>query len=107
MEKKPSPICKITYFGVYGRAEASRMCMWKAGMKYEDCRVEFKDWPALKPKTEFGSMPFATLEDGTEIGQSIPMQNFIACCTNLMPTDPEKKYCGEKAFEYVYGDIKS
>lgn len=68
-----SPIKSITYFGVYGRAEASRMCLWKAGVEYENIKVPFADWPALKPTTEFGSMPFATLEDGTEIGQSIPM----------------------------------
>lgn len=68
-----SAIKSLSYFPVYGRAEISRMCLWKAGVEYEDCRIEFADWPALKPTTEFGSMPFLTLEDGTVISQSIPM----------------------------------
>ena len=102
-----SAIKSITYFGLYGRAETSRMCLWKAGVKHEDCKIEFKDWPALKPTTEFGSMPFVTLEDGTQIGQSIPMQNYVAARCNLMPTDPSKRYCGEKCFEFIWGDIAS
>ena len=59
----------------------------------------------MKPTTEFGSLPFATLEDGTTIGQSIPMMNFIASSCGMMPTDPCKRYLGEKVFEYAWGDV--
>ena len=32
---------KLYYFNVYGRAEAIRMALWKAGVDYEDFRLNF------------------------------------------------------------------
>ena len=40
---------KLTYFNGRGRGEAARLILAQAGVHYEDVRIEFADWPALKP----------------------------------------------------------
>ena len=40
---------KLTYFNARGRAEAARYILALAEVDYDDNRVEFADWPALKP----------------------------------------------------------
>ncbi len=46
---------KFYYFPLYGRGEAIRMALWKAGVAYEDVRVS-SEWGSLKQsgKFEFG-----------------------------------------------------
>ena len=39
---------KIYYFGFYGRAEPIRMIMEVAGVKYDDVRMSFEQFGALK-----------------------------------------------------------
>ena len=46
---------KLIYFNVYGRAEAIRMALWKAGIQYEDIRPAFAEWTELKAS---GKCPF-------------------------------------------------
>ena len=40
---------KLTYFNGRGRAEAARLLLAQAEISYEDKRVEFPEWPNLKP----------------------------------------------------------
>ena len=40
---------KLIYFNGKGRAEPARLILAQAGVDYEDHRIEFADWPALKP----------------------------------------------------------
>ena len=37
---------------------------------FEDVRINFPDWPALKPKTPFGQLPFMNIDDSEPIAQS-------------------------------------
>ena len=46
---------KLTYFDLFGRIEPIRMCLWKAGVEYEDIRVSGPSWMALK---ESGTLEF-------------------------------------------------
>jgi glutathione S-transferase len=71
------PTYKYTYFNVKGRGETVRLCFAYAGIKYEDKRIEGKDWPALKPSTPWGSLPVLEV-DGKPIGQSITIARLIA-----------------------------
>eukprot|EP00343_Euplotes_focardii_P006903 CAMPEP_0205818968 /NCGR_PEP_ID=MMETSP0206-20130828/1106_1 /ASSEMBLY_ACC=CAM_ASM_000279 /TAXON_ID=36767 /ORGANISM="Euplotes focardii, Strain TN1" /LENGTH=69 /DNA_ID=CAMNT_0053111915 /DNA_START=24 /DNA_END=229 /DNA_ORIENTATION=+ len=57
--------CKVTYFNLPGRAESLRLALSAAKISFTDERIEFKDWPALKPSTPWGSLPVLTLADGT------------------------------------------
>ncbi len=43
---------KLTYFNVCGRAELTRLIFAKSGTAFEDDRIEFADWPAIKGKEE-------------------------------------------------------
>jgi len=45
--------------------------------KYEDVRVQFPDWPALKPKTPYGSLPVLEYK-GQTYGQSQAIAFFLA-----------------------------
>ena len=42
------PTYKLTYFDIRGRAEMTRMTFAAAGVEFEDCRVQFQDWPAVQ-----------------------------------------------------------
>jgi glutathione S-transferase len=49
---------KITYFNARARAEILRLLFAAAGVPYQDHRIEFGEWPALKEKTPFGGVKF-------------------------------------------------
>ena len=40
---------KVTYFDVRGRAEVVRLLLAAAGQKFEDERIDPKQWLSLKP----------------------------------------------------------
>lgn len=79
--------CKLTYFGLPGRGEATRLALSIGKIPFEDCRVEFKDWKELKSKTPWGNLPYLTLTDGTMIGQNRAILRLVGKETNLYPTD--------------------
>ena len=39
---------KLTYFNIQARGEVARFLFTMADVKFEDNRIEFADWPALK-----------------------------------------------------------
>ena len=47
--KSSGPKLKLTYFDVRGRGELSRFILHHAGREFEDHRITFAEWPALKP----------------------------------------------------------
>jgi glutathione S-transferase len=71
------PNYKLIYFNGRGRAETIRLAFAAAGIKYEDSRLEKTDWPALKPKTPWGSLPVLEV-DGKQVGQSMAIARFVA-----------------------------
>ena len=44
---------KLIYFNGKGRAEPARLILAQAKVEYEDHRIEFADWPALKPSKKY------------------------------------------------------
>jgi len=68
---------KLTYFGVRARAEPMRMCFAAAGIKFEDVRVDFKDWPTVKETTPFGQLPMLEYK-GKKYGESAAVASFVA-----------------------------
>ena len=49
---------KLTYFNGKGRTEPARLILAYAGVDYEDNRIEFEDWPKLKPRKIFSKFQF-------------------------------------------------
>jgi len=71
---------KLSYFDLYGRAEATRQAFTIAGAEFEDNRIGGEKWAELKAsgKCEFGSMPILELDDGTTIlSQSMPILRYV------------------------------
>ena len=79
--------CKLTYFGIAGRGEATRLALAISGTPWEDNRVAFSDWKDLKPATPWGSLPVLTLNDGRQIAQQRAVLRFVGKETGLYPAD--------------------
>ncbi|XP_033644356.1 uncharacterized protein LOC117303993 [Asterias rubens] len=80
------PSYKLNYFNVRGRGEVSRLCFVVAGVPFEDFRVEFADWPALKPKMPNGAMPVLEV-DGKMLPETQAIQGYLAREFNLAGTN--------------------
>ena len=76
---KFSPVSvKLTYFGIEGAAEKVRLAMKLAGIPFEDIRVAFQDWPAMKPNTPNGQLPILEIDGCDPITQSAAMAKWAA-----------------------------
>jgi len=68
---------KLHYFDGRGRAEQIRWILVQGGARWEDRRIKQSDWPAIKPNTPIGSLPY--LEIGSEkIATSAAVAMFLA-----------------------------
>ncbi|MCA9637903.1 MAG: glutathione S-transferase family protein [Myxococcales bacterium] len=90
------PTLKLTYFDFHGgRGEPARIALSIAGIEFEDVRVRFPEWAALKPLTPFGSIP--TLEvDGEVLAHSNTINRYVGRLTGLYPEDAlQAAFCDE------------
>jgi len=85
-----APQIKLTYFNARGRGEITRLCLAAGGVKYEDNRIEFADWPALKEKTPYGGLPLLEV-DGAPYGQGIAIAAYAATLAGCYGSSPEEK----------------
>ena len=72
-----APSVKLTYFDLQGRGELTRLLLKAGKVDFEDCRLQFSEWPAMKPSTLFGGLPVLTW-DGEEIAQQMAIVRFVA-----------------------------
>ncbi|ESO09544.1 hypothetical protein HELRODRAFT_168545 [Helobdella robusta] len=68
---------QLYYFPVRGRAQALRYMCKDNDIKLEETAVTYEQWPALKPKTPLGQMPYITM-DGMDLGQSNAILRHVA-----------------------------
>merc|ERR1719343_1871628 len=61
---------KLTYFDIEGVAEQCRLALVLSGTEFEDKRVVFSEWPAMKPTTPYGQLPLLQIDDGPTRTQS-------------------------------------
>ena len=60
---------KLIYFDApVSRGEECRLALHLSGVDFEDVRIASGDWPALKPKTPFGSLPVLELPGSCAFG---------------------------------------
>src|SRR5688572_16601423 len=78
----------LTYFDFpRSRGEECRLALFLAGVDFEDRRIPYKDWPALKPTTPFGSLPIFELPGKPLISQSNAILGHIGRHYGLLPAD--------------------
>ncbi|KAF8371418.1 hypothetical protein PRIPAC_77847 [Pristionchus pacificus] len=71
------PSYKLNYFDARGLGEVSRQIFILSGTPYEDNRIPRDQWPALKDKTPFGTLPVLEV-DGKQIPQSLAIARYLA-----------------------------
>ena len=72
------PSYKLIYFNLRGRGELARFVFAQAGVEYHDERVEFKDWPEMKPKMPFEVMPVLEIDGKQMMGGSVVIPRYLA-----------------------------
>ena len=97
---------KVYYFDIYGRAEAMRMMLWKAGVAYEDVRVG-ANFVELKPTLEYGQVPQLELDDGTKLVQTEAILAYLAATYGFAPKDPMDCYKAQHLLSYINEDFMS
>jgi prostaglandin-H2 D-isomerase / glutathione transferase len=84
------PNLKLTYFDAPGRAEPVRIALFIAGIPFEDHRVKFPEFGALKGSgaLPLGSVPILEV-DGLVLPQTAAMLRYVAHlgAPQLYPTD--------------------
>jgi len=95
-----APQYKLIYFNGRGASEPARWCFAYGGTVYEDYRVEFNDWPALKPNTPFGQLPVLEV-DGRQVAQSLAVTRFVARKNGLTGKDDFEAAQADSFVDYV------
>lgn len=85
------PTYRLTYFDAAGRAEPIRVAMFLAKLPFEDRRLKFPEFSALREQGAFplGAVPMLEI-DGRPIVQTAAILRYVARVgnTELYPTDP-------------------
>jgi glutathione S-transferase len=99
-----SPQIKLTYFDIEAAAEPIRLALVLSGTEFEDDRVQFADWPAMKPTTPYGQLPLLSVDGGPSRTQTGAMLRWVGSTlsTTLYPAD--KMFDIEEALG-VYEDL--
>jgi prostaglandin-H2 D-isomerase / glutathione transferase len=82
-----TPKLKLTYFPLKARAESIRLALAISDVPFEDVRVPFSEFPALKPTLPFKQLPIMEI-DGKVHAQSRALLRYVGKLTNMYPTDP-------------------
>lgn len=68
---------KLHYFPIRGRAEITRIMFTVAGIKFDDVRVPFSEWPEKKRDYPNGTMPLLEVK-GEPLTQSLAIARYVA-----------------------------
>ena len=68
---------KLTYFGMRGRAEISRLILTHANVKFDDTRLTSEEFAQVKPLLPYGSMPVLEYK-GEVICESMAIAKLLA-----------------------------
>jgi len=92
---------KLTYFDApVSRGEECRLAFAIAGVDFEDNRVKRDEWPTLKPKTPFGSLPTLEYPGQPVLAQSNALLAFIGRRHGVHPKDEFQAQRHEAIMQY-------
>jgi glutathione S-transferase len=79
---------KLIYFDApVSRGEECRLALHVAGVDFEDVRIKFDAWPAMKAGTPYGAMPVLELPGQPPLGQTNAILVLIGRRHGLHPAD--------------------
>jgi prostaglandin-H2 D-isomerase / glutathione transferase len=79
---------KLYYFDApVSRGEECRLALHLAGIDFEDVRIKFVDWPAMKEQTPYGSVPVLELPGRPALAHSNAILVLIGRGHGLHPAD--------------------
>lgn len=93
---------RLIYFDFAGsRGEECRIALHLAGVDFEDVRIPSAEWPVLKPKTPFDSLPILELPGKPPLAQSNAVLVYIGRQYGLHPEDDFEAAQHEALMNYV------
>ena len=100
---------KFYYFDAYGGGESIRMLLTKAGVAFEDNRLNREQVGEMKKANpdmlEYGQLPMLELDDGTRLVQSQAILRYVARKYGFEAENPMDMYKGEQMFQHFTEDI--
>ena len=79
---------KLIYFDApVSRGEECRLALHLAGIDFEDVRIKFADWPAMKGETLYGALPVLELPGRPPLAHSNAILVMIGRQHGLHPSD--------------------
>ena len=96
----PSDVKKLTYFGMHGRRSALCFQLAHGNCEFELRNVSFEEWAGMK--AQYGGLPFATMADGSELGEAMPISRMIAIENGQYPEDPLQGYENDRLCNIYY-----
>lgn len=93
---------KLTYFDISAsRGEECRLALHAGGVDFEDNRIKFDAWTALKPSTPFGSLPVFEVEGHAPLAQTNAILVLIGRRHGLHPKDDFEAAEHEAMMAYI------
>jgi len=79
---------KLIYFDApVSRGEECRLALHIAGLDFEDVRIKFEQWPAMKAQTPYGSLPVFEMPGKPALAQTNAILVLIGRRHGLHPKD--------------------
>jgi len=93
---------RLIYFDApVSRGEECRLALHLAGVDFEDVRIKFEAWPALKPQTPYGAMPVYELPGRPPLAQTNAILLLIGRAHGLHPADEFEAARHEAMMQHV------
>jgi prostaglandin-H2 D-isomerase / glutathione transferase len=93
---------RLVYFDApVSRGEECRLALHLAGIDFEDVRIKPVDWPAMKDRTPYGSLPVLELPEGPVLAHSNAILVLIGRRHGLHPADDVEAARHEGMMQHV------
>jgi len=92
---------KLTYFDIDGgRAEPVRLALFLGGIGFEDQRLSFAQFEAMRDETPLGALPVVEI-DGIKYTQGNAMSRYFGKLAGLYPADSWQAFLCDEVLEIL------